>query len=115
MPLIYGMSWKHPAILLFVANMLSGALEMFIESKLGIGKFHSDLFSPLVFFGLFMMAWIPLYIIANPEDLVPKRSFTLDAEEYGKRWKLVRRAGYAIGIAELFFIIYRIFHLASRL
>ena len=115
MPLIYGMSWKHPAILLFIANILFGSLEMFIESKLGIGRFHSALFNPLVFCGLFIMAWIPLYIVANPEDFVPKKSFILDTKEYEKRWKLVRCVGYFIGICEIFFIVYRIFHLASRL
>ena len=110
--MIYGMSLTHPAILLFIANMVLGAIEMHIESKLGLGKFHSELFDPLVLFGLFMMAWIPLYIIANPEDLIPKKTFTLDADVYEKRWKLIQRSGYVICVAELLFIIYRIFYLA---
>ena len=50
-----------------------------------------------------------LHMIAIPEDYLPKRSLSRDAQFYERREGLVQYLGYGLGIGTLLLMVYKIF------
>lgn len=117
MPVIYGLSWKHPAVILILTILICGGVAIYLENTVpigtrGSGPHRGNLHMLLAMVGLFFWAGILLHMIGFPEKYLPERSLLLDAEVYERREKLVQWAGYALGISTLLFAIYKISLLA---
>lgn len=119
MSMIFGLSWRHPAVMFFFAIIIIGG-GIYIEGIVPIGTPGSSvrrwiLRFPLSMIGLFVWARILLHMIVFPEEYLPKKSLALDADVYVRRERFIRGVGYALGFSTLLYSIYQILSLASAL
>lgn len=119
-PLIQGLSWKHPAAMLFLAVMIIGGAAMYIETSVPVGTngstTHRDvLYSFLAVTSLYVWGRILIQMIIYPEDFLPNRSLTLDADIYEQREKFIQSVGYVLGFFTVLFAIYKILLLAPAM
>ena len=120
MSIIFGLSWKHPAVELFLAILVVGGLAIYAEGAApagveGASLHRGGLHLFLGMIGLFVWARIILHMIVFPEQYLPKRSLTLDAQIYEQRERYIQYLGYGFGISTLIFAAYKIYLLASVL
>src|ERR1039457_5739059 len=111
--IVYGMSWKHPAVMLFLAIMIMGGAAMYIEAIVPAGTngatiHRGGLYFFLAMIGMFVWGRILLHMISSPEAYLPNRSLTLDADRYERREKFIQCIGYALEITPVSFAIYKI-------
>lgn len=120
MSLIFGLPWKHPAAVLFLSVLIVGGVAIYIEGVVPIGvngasAHRGGAYLSLAVLGLFVWDRIILHMITFPEEYLPKRSLTLDAQIYERRERFVQYLGYGFGISTLLFAIFKIFSLAPFL
>ena len=108
--MIYGLKWHHPAIILFVLNVVLGGWGLYLERVLMpevVSVATRGLPWPLLHVAALYAAWGPLYMVARPYDLLPQRSLSIHEKVFLRRETLVQRVGYVLGLLLFSFGLYR--------
>jgi hypothetical protein len=109
--MIYDLKWNHPAVVLFLAIVVLGGWVVHLESTKAPEAFvHATygLHWSLVFVGVLLIAWGPLYMIARPSDWMPRRSLAVLEATYLRREAAIRCTGYVLEVAWLAFVLWRL-------
>ena len=109
--MIYGLEWRHPAIILFVLNLVLGGWAVYLEGVLipeTVALATRGLPWPLLLIGLLGISWAPLYMIARPHDWLPNRRLLVDETTARARRSAVQWMGYTLSVIWLGFILFRL-------
>lgn len=114
MPLIFGLPWRRPATILFLAVILLGGIAIYLEDTAPLGTngasgpFRGAPHILMGMIGTIVWGLILLHMISFPGKYVKQSSLADGARVSQQRETLVRVLGYALGIATLSFAIYKI-------
>lgn len=121
MSVIFGMSWKDPAVLFVLAVVAFGGTAMYLEVTAPVGVWGAEtaVRGPAGFalgmFALLFWARLILNLIAIPEECLPKVSLTFDLQLYKRRQRVVQYFGYGCGAVTMLLSFYKIVLLARYL
>lgn len=110
MPIVFGLPWRHPAVILFFLIIVIGTIEVCLEfltplSTNGSAAHRGAVYFLLSIVGIVVWAYIVLHVICFPEEYLPKRSLTMDSDFYERREAFVRCIGYVAGVSSIIFIV----------
>jgi hypothetical protein len=107
--LIYDLPWLHPGIVFFLALTTLGCVAVHLDMKLPVSlggpRVNSALIELLSILGVFLLAWIPFYMVARPWAWLPKNTLLLLSGQHEKRMSWIVRLGYTINGLEVVFCV----------